>query len=63
MLLDTFWVREEELVALGDRSPVHRTACQRGVHGLPAEGAQGKWCADVRSQLSEQMNTEESKKN
>ena len=63
MLLDAFWVPEEELVSLGDRS--HRTSndVSRGVHGLPVEGTQGKRYAGVRSQLSEQMNTQEGKQN
>ena len=66
MLLDAFWVPEEELVALGD-TPFGGgwTPClddvSRGVHGPPAKGAQGKRYAGVSSQLSEQMNTQEGK--
>ena len=63
MLLDAFWVPEEELVARGDRLPRTSNGMARGVHDLPAEGAQGKRHAGVRSQLSEQMNTQEGKQN
>ena len=63
MLLDAFWFPEEELVARGDRLPRTLNAVSRGVHGLPAEGAQGKWYVGARNQLSEQMNTQEGKQN
>ena len=63
MLLDIFWVTEEELVAVEGTESSALNDVSREVHGLPAEEAQGKRYAGVRSQLSEQMNTQEGKQN